>query len=124
MTHGWTGLVLAVLIITSFVGAALFLALYVKVSQWRSTALGRHTFWLSVMMATLTGLAVLSIFLRDYPGRVYIRLGSWTFLAFMLWQRVYLLLKAFQEGPAGRHRAAVKEHEEESERLLQEGEES
>lgn len=113
-----TEVALAVLIITAFLGAAVFLGLYLKVSQWKATALGRHTLWLSVMMATLTGLAVISIFMQDLPGRVYIRLGSWAFLAFMLWQRVWLLLKAFQEGPAGRHRAAV-----ETERLVKEGDE-
>ena len=123
MTHGWTGLVLAALIIISFLGATVFLALYVKVSAWRSTALGRHTFWLSVLLSTLTGLAVISVFKQDLPGRIYIRLGSWAFLAFILWQRVWLLLKAFQEGPAGRHRAAVRANEAETERLIQEGEE-
>lgn len=119
---GPIGVVLAVLIVISFVGAAVFLLLYLRVSQWRATALGRHTMWLSVLLATLTGLGVISIFAPDLPGRAYIRLGSWTLLAVVLWQRVWLLLKAFQEGPAGRHRAAVKANEEETERLLQEEE--
>lgn len=117
---GPIGVVLGALIVISFVGAALFLALYLRVSQWRVTALGRHTMWLSVLLATLTGLGVISIFAPELPGRAYIRLGSWAFLAAVLWQRVWLLLKAFQEGPAGRHRAAVEAHEQETERLAQE----
>jgi hypothetical protein len=119
---GVTGVLLAFLIVASFAGALIFLLLYVKVSAWRSTAIGRHTFWLSLMIATLTGLAVVSIFLHDYPGRIYVRLGSWAFLTVVLWQRVWLLVKAFQVGPAARHRAAVLAHEEESERLKREDE--
>lgn len=119
---GVVGVVLAVLIIASFFGAAVFLALYVKVSNWKATPLGRHTFWLSAGLTALTGLAVVSVFFHNIPGRTYIRLGSWAFLTFILWQRVWLLVKAFREGPVGRHRAAVKANEAETERLIQEGE--
>lgn len=120
--HGWVAIARAVLLVASFLGALVFTLLYHQVSRWRATPLGRHMLWFSVMMTSLTGLAVLSVFLHDYPGRAYVSLGAWTFLAFMLWQRVWLLLKAFQEGPAGRHRAAVAANEAETERLIQEGE--
>lgn len=41
----------------------------------------------------LTLIVVTSLFGRDYPGRDYVRLGSYDLLTIMLWRQVALLVR-------------------------------
>lgn len=81
-----------------FVGTIVFLALYWKCSMWRESPLGRHMLYFTLAFALVLAIRIVGLFWEGLPWLPYVRIVSYLFLVIVVWQRVWLLVKALRRG--------------------------
>jgi hypothetical protein len=87
------------MVYATFVGAVLFVAVYLR-RNWRSSAVGRNVMIFMVVIALVSGLAVSTlIFGREWPLRDLIRAVAWGMVAGVIWWRNALLLRTPRPAP-------------------------
>lgn len=84
------------LLSTEAVGTAVFLAVYMR-SDWRSTEVGRHLAFYSAALFLLLLLSLVSFVVHSLWLAWPILAGHVAF-DLLIWQRVYLVVKAQREG--------------------------
>ena len=91
MTHALAMIAL----VFAALGALTFVVVYELAADWRSTPLGRNVMAFMAAVAVLLALAIVRSFVPWLDEHVdAMRAGSFTLVGLIIWQRVYLLLRA------------------------------
>jgi len=107
---GWAGnngvdVVANVLLLLAALGCAVFAVMYTRMAAWRTTAIGRHMFYFAWAVLFAYVVAVCRSVWPDQDWLDYVRVVALAVVAFVFWQRVYLLVsvrrKAKREGTDG-----------------------
>ena len=82
------------LMIAAFGACLTFVTVYWSTAPWWRREWGRHTMAFVASLGLLVGLILAGRIWGDYPGRRQLVLISFAALTVLLWQRVYLVIRA------------------------------
>lgn len=90
-TPWWVGAA----IISTWLGALVFVVAYANLAPWKSTPMGKHVMTFMAVILAVTSLAVISVFFgNEWPYRSQIRMVCWGAVAAVIWMRIWLLIQA------------------------------
>jgi hypothetical protein len=89
-------IVFLVLMILGALGTGTFVVVYLR-SDWRSSAIGKHLLFYSAALCVLYVLSIVGFFIHALWLAGPLLIGHAVFDA-LIWQRVYLVVKAQREG--------------------------
>ena len=76
-------------------GCVVFVVVYALLADWRATPVGRNVMAFMACCAVLLGIGVLRAFVEIGPlVTQWVRLAGFVSVAYIVWRRVYLLIKA------------------------------
>ncbi len=78
-------------------GCLTFAAVYTVRAAWRTTALGRHMFYFAWAVVFAYAVGVARALWPDQDWLDYVRLVSLSTVAFVFWQRVFLLWRSLHQ---------------------------
>lgn len=87
-------LVSTLLTATALAACITFVTVYATTAPWRSTEWGRHMMAFAVCLGLLLGLGLAYRIFGDYPGRQVLLAVVFATFTVLLWQRVYLVIRA------------------------------
>lgn len=82
------------LMIAALAACITFVTVYWTTAPWWRSEWGRHTMAFVASLGLLVGLILTYRVFGDYPGRRQLLLVSFAALTLLLWQRVYLVIRA------------------------------
>lgn len=96
----WQALAYLALVGNQLLATAVFLALYLRGSDWHRNAVGRHwLYWMSAAFAL--DLSWVLLLVLAWPWLVFALLAAQAALGGLAWQRVWLVWRATRSGSRG-----------------------